>query len=111
MIVYAIRQISTGLYLSAYGRRRGHTRAEPVATKPPRLFLKYQHAKSSLDWYVAGQWTEKRTYSYEGAGLGGEIEECELELIPNTARDSADFEIVKLLLSEVTQPIPTGGFS
>lgn len=69
MTYYAIRHMPTGNYLPHFGRRRGHTHAEPVplGVAAPRLFTKRQYAQYALRCWLQGAWREHHNYdSYTG---------------------------------------------
>jgi hypothetical protein len=66
MQYFAIQQPKTGAFLPAFGRRRGHTYAEPSVTHPPRLFRTRRHAETALRWWVQGTWQEIIPQDREG---------------------------------------------
>lgn len=71
MIYYAIRHIPTGHFIPNFGRRRGHTHAEPapLETMVPRLFPKLSAARAALRCWLQGHWYEKWTSGGEWGGM------------------------------------------
>ena len=94
MIVYAIRQISTGLYLPAERNGKGRSRgfSHDVPSKGmPRLHTTARRANAALRAWLEGEWVNVYT-SYEGDSLGP----CPLRVI---GRDKNDMEVVPMILS------------
>lgn len=90
---YAIKQISTGWFLgSPKGFRRSKTGVLPKIFSPPRLFRREQDAKSSLKYYVEGEWAKK--YDPETFIISEGIAPT-----PKTKRNKEDYKIVEIILT------------
>ena len=91
---YAIRHIPSGFLLPAGGKgRRGHTKQDPSATRPPRLFTEMAFAARALKCYVQGKWKDRATQGYDGEwDYGGP------EPMKGTERQAKDFDVVEVWL-------------
>lgn len=107
MIVFAIRQKSTGFYLPNVKGRKGGTYVTPKADCIPRLFKQERSAKVCLNWWLRGEVQaelETDEWSREQYSSGpGDVK-------PVPSRIPEDMEVVKMCLAEVTF-LPKGGFS
>lgn len=96
--LFAIRHIPTGNFLPS-GRSRGFTHDEPMSpsVKPPRLFTSRRGAHLALRAWLAGEWTETFSSSYDEWGGGVEPDGHEIEARPH--RRASEMEIVEIGLS------------
>jgi hypothetical protein len=86
---FVIRQSSTGLLLPPGGKGfGGHTKQEPSADRPPRMFISEKVAKSAMKAYIRGRWKETYSTSWEG-----EPDYDGPEPKKGTERDPKDFEV------------------
>lgn len=98
---FANRQISTGWFIPAGGKRRwGHTRQMPDPVRPPRLFPEFRNAHFALRFWLKGEWYSDDRIAQDP--LTGEDRYYGPVPHEETARDPADFETVMVKLS-VTQ--------
>lgn len=102
MIVYAIRQKSTGLFLPCKRHNRkqritGFTHDVP-ASGIPRLFSKRHYAQNALDYWLKGELYEVVTSSF--SYVGEDDSSSELKVIqPAIPRVKEDMQIVSLQLA------------
>ena len=95
MKLWAIKQISTGLFLPAGGKGLGgHTKQEPCSDRAPRIFTLERVAASAMRAYVAGQWREWNGIN----SYSGEWEYDGPEPARGTQRDKDDFTVVPITL-------------
>ena len=96
MIVYAIRQKSTGFYLPSIKRSNGFTSTIPIKAGIPRLFISKRGATNAMRWWLQGEWTAYRSMS----DLNGDSDYgIKVTFLSN--RNSDDMEVVELVLSLV----------
>lgn len=91
--LFAIQQVSTGLFVPSGGKGVGsHTKQEPCAARPPRVFAKLPNAKIALNCYLLGRWGEVYSQGYydESPEYKGN------EPAKGTERDASDYRIVRL---------------
>lgn len=88
MIVYLIRQKSSGLFLPEIAGR-GYTFSEPSNHRLPRLFRREQDAKIALTYWLTGKWY--KAYREEHG--------IEYQEVPERKRE--DMEICAFQLVEV----------
>lgn len=90
MILYAIRQKSTGFYLPSSKYKKGYTNdvPEPKEVKIPRLFSSHKNAHLALYNWLRG--VQVVTYNWEGEFNGCKVKE------PKIPRRPEDMEIVEI---------------
>jgi len=97
MIVYAIRQKSTGYFIPTLKGRAGGSWLEPEPNCLPRLFTSKRNAKLALGSWLSGHFKmESFRSSYESFF----DDDCELTVTPVPGRNKDDMEIVALELKE-----------
>jgi len=94
---YAIRQISTGMYLPMrWKTSRGYSHDEP-GYEFPRLFKSALSARRALSAWLQGEWNNE---SIGDDGWGGT--ECVPVLTKVEGRNADDFEIVQFRLERMS---------
>ncbi len=98
MILFAIKQKSTGLYIPGIekGKRCGGSYQEPTAERLPRLFEHKKNAANFLAQWLLGH--HKKTM--EQCGEFGEDVRESIEIVHQPHRKKEDMEIVVFELME-----------
>ena len=92
MIVFGIRQKSTGFWLPRHTGRAGGSWVEPAEGALPRLFSERRYAKGFLTVWMRGGVTVKHYRTYEG-----DYDE-DWNVTPQPHRAPSDMEIVEIEL-------------
>lgn len=92
MIVYAIRNKHTGLFIPAGKKGNAHTFEEATSKDKPRIHHTSSGCKNALNMWLQGKW---QFYSYYN-------DECELDAKKVNTRKKEDMEIVEFLLQELS---------
>src|SRR5882762_1696500 len=97
MKTYAVRQISTGLFIPRLkqGRRRGGSHLEPSNEREPRLFHNKAAAKAFLGNWLQGKFVDS------GYQNGYGEYESDLKVIKQPHRIKEDMEIIEFELVEI----------
>lgn len=95
MKTYAVRQISTGLFIPRLkpGKRRGGSHLEPSNIREPRLFHNKISARAFISNWCQGVFKLSYPNSLDG--------ECDITIIKQPHRIKEDMEIVEFELVEV----------
>ena len=93
MIIYAIRQKSTGFYLPYIKKSRGFTSTVPTGKGIPRLFTRKGAATNALRCWLQGEWVAR--YNTSGLDSYGDYD---IKVTPVFGRVCEDMEIVRILL-------------
>lgn len=96
MILYAIRQKSTGFYLPRFTGRAGQTFMEPEKGCIPRLFKTERMAQTSLTWWLKGKVEPK--YEEVDYGFTRGTEMVGWKPVPVPERSADDMEVVPMIL-------------